>query len=153
MFRPRPTQGTCTGIRVQGLIQRCSRADHVTQHEPEARHLQAPRINFMHLQEIIVQLDAELDRLTDIRTIVAGLASPVATSVKRFHVQPASAPPGKPESREEPVSPKPRTRRPRKLRVARTQPTPTKTVVEPTALTGAVPSGPVVVSVAALERE
>ena len=105
----------------------------------------------MLLQQVIFQLDAELDCLHAIRTIVVGLAT-VSSQPRTPRPQVAVAVKPEPENREAVAVPARRTRL-RKVRAARTLKVSPPKPRETTALNGPVPSGPVVISVQALQRE
>lgn len=103
----------------------------------------------MLLQQTIIQLDAELDRLYAIRSIVVGLAT-VFSQPRTPRAQAAVA--VEPENRGTAAVPA-RQFRLRKIRAARTLKVPPPKPRETTALNGPVPSGPVVISVQALQHE
>lgn len=105
----------------------------------------------MLLQQAIIQLDAELDRLRAIRSIVIGLAT-VSSQPRTPRPQAAVAVECEPENEEAAALPARRTRL-RKVRAARTLRISPPKPRERTALNGLVPSSPVVISVQVLQRE
>ena len=111
----------------------------------------------MLLQHIVQQLDAELDRLHSLRKLVVTLQrSPVAVRNLDQQIHDAVAPAPEAAPVRELVQ-KPRHRgRPRKPEPpAAKMPSKRRTSAppEPSALTSAIPAGPVVISAAALARE
>ncbi len=120
----------------------------------------------MLFPEILRQLDAELDRLQAIRTLVAGLAEPlpIEKHLPGFHSSSKLAPigmlpalhavaaepatPSQPET--VPVTVLPPSRRARRPYQPRMK---SQGKPEPRALTSTVPTGPVIISPQALARE
>ena len=106
----------------------------------------------MLLQQIVRQLDAELERLTSVRKVVAGLQKTSGLIQNLANELEKTLRPSVPS--EVKVAPRPRGR-PAKARAV-SAPTPTakpKTPPEPTALTSAIPARPVVILPQALARE
>lgn len=110
----------------------------------------------MLLQQILAQLDIELERLQKLRAVVAGLRRPARRA-------PKLAPEPDPVPAIEPAAPSPVSKEEphRRVRRWRISPRPTRTpaspksvrAVETTALTSAIPAGPVIVSATDLARE
>ncbi len=106
----------------------------------------------MLLQQIVATLDGELQRLLSLREIVSGLAGPSVLElqasnepVEEAKPAPANGTPAKQERPRRVLKPRSGDR---KLSVKRAKPQP-----EATALTGAIPATPVVVTAEALAKE
>ncbi len=120
----------------------------------------------MLFSEILRQLDAELDRLKAIRTLVAGLAEPLpieehlpglhgsskldATGIRNAVGVAATEPVVPSRAEAVPVTVLPPSRRARQPYQPRTK---SQGKPEPRALTSTVPTGPVIISPQALARE
>lgn len=107
------------------------------------------------LQRIIAELDAELDRLQKLRNIVATLPKPAVAIMERSEPPVPGAVPALEAQNAEPVQEPAAPARMRRARLGMRVPRRARRErpAEPTALTSAIPAGPVIVSPKDLARE